>query len=83
MDKFSKDKNYIDYFSYIEQKKPGSTIAALNPLFLNSEVDVDKKLIYLKLSTSLIILKPSRFENYLRIFIFLGFVILFLIYEIK
>jgi len=52
LDKFSKDKNYIDYFSYIEQKKPGSTIAALNPLFLNSEVDVDKKLIHLKNITS-------------------------------
>ena len=52
LDNFSKNKNYIDYFSYIEKKNPGSIVAALNPLFLNSEVDVDKKLIHLKNITS-------------------------------
>ena len=52
LDKFSVDKNYNDYFSYIEQKKSGSIIAALNPLFLNDKVDVDKKLLHLKSITS-------------------------------
>ena len=48
LDKFFEDKNYNDYFSYIEQKKSGSILAALNPLFLNSNNDVGKKLSYLK-----------------------------------
>ena len=43
LDKFFEDKNYNDYFSYIEQKKSGSILAALNPLFLNSNNDVGKK----------------------------------------
>ena len=48
LDKFFEDNNYNDYFSYIEQKKSGSILAALNPLFLNNNDDVGKKLSYLK-----------------------------------
>jgi len=47
LNKFSEDKNYNDYFSYIEQEKSGSILAALNPLFLNDKVDFEKKLLYL------------------------------------
>ena len=48
LDKFFEDKNYNDYFSYIEQKKSGSILAGLNPLFLNNNDDVGKKISYLK-----------------------------------
>ena len=48
LDMFIQDKNYNDYFSYIEQKKSGSILAALNPVFLNDKVEIDKKLLHLK-----------------------------------
>ena len=41
LDMFIQDKNYNDYFSYIEQKKSGSILAALNPVFLNDKVEID------------------------------------------
>ncbi len=45
---FSINQNFDDYSSYIEQKKPGHTLAILNPLFLNQETNINKKLQYLK-----------------------------------
>ncbi len=48
LDMFIQNKNYNDYFSYIEQKKSGSILAALNPVFLNDKVEIDKKLLHLK-----------------------------------
>ena len=51
MDKFSKDKNYT-ITSHILNKKSQVSNSRLNPLFLNDNVDVDKKLLHLKSITS-------------------------------
>ena len=45
---FSKGENLNDYFSYIDKNKSGSELAILNPSFLDSQIEIDKKLKYLK-----------------------------------
>ena len=45
---FSKEQNLEEYFVYIDKNKPGSILAILNPLFLNSKVELNKKLQYLE-----------------------------------
>ena len=46
--KISEDQNFDEHISYIEQNKPGSILAVLNPIFLNNENNIEKKLLYLK-----------------------------------
>ncbi|MFL2802009.1 MAG: hypothetical protein ACJ0DD_04520 [Paracoccaceae bacterium] len=46
--KISEDQNFDEYIAYIEQNKPGSILAALSPIFLDNENNIEKKLLYLK-----------------------------------